>query len=309
MLSQPLNGFERYLKAEEGLSAATARQYRYDVGALASWLEQQGGPQHWEEVTVRDLRAYFDSRRTGHSRTRRVLSSWRKWWTYLQDVEGLEMQDAPAKIKRPREASTGKRLPAYLTPVEVSKLLKVVRANPRDAEGLRNWALLAFLYGTGCRISEMLNLTFNAIDYDPDGTPLRVRLIGKGNKERLVFLSSTAQRALYQWLRVRKLKGDPTSVYVFSHLEGHRVGQPFTPRMVQKVMARAGAAAELPPERCTPHKLRHSHATALLNQGRGIEEIKEVLGHQSIATTQLYTHVEKSRLEAAAAALPDVLDQ
>ena len=117
----------------------------------------------------------------------------------------------------------------------------------------------------------------------------------------------TAQAALKEWLKFRRAQGDPSSPYVFSNLNGKGRGKSFTARLVQRVMLEARQQAGLPEEKCTPYKLRHSHVTAFIDAGRRIEEVKEVLEHASIATTQIYTHVNKSSLKAAAESLPNVL--
>ncbi|GMA17018.1 tyrosine-type recombinase/integrase [Deinococcus metallilatus] len=305
-LTSAIPAFESYLTQEEGLSPATARQYRHDCLKLAGWLGQERPAlEQWEAVTARDLRAYMQHHKPAPARARRLVSAWKKLWRYLSEVEGLKMQAGPAELKTPKLPA---RLPKALTSGEVSRLLIAAREQSNDAKGLRDWAVLAFLYGTGCRISEALSLTFPAIEYDADRLPMSVRLIGKGNKERQVFLSPTAQRALHQWLRVRRTQGHATSAYVFSHLTGKNAGEPFPVRTIEAAMQRIGKRAGLRPEQSTPHKLRHTHATALVDVGRRIEDVKEVLGHASIATTQMYTRVNKNRLAATAASLPDVLD-
>ncbi|WP_245392537.1 tyrosine-type recombinase/integrase [Meiothermus taiwanensis] len=127
-----------------------------------------------------------------------------------------------------------------------------------------------------------------------DGIPHAVRVLGKGNKERVVVLSPTAQRALFQWLKHRNLEGHPTSPHLWSHTSGARKGQPFPARTVQAMLKRVAKRAGLKEwARLTPHKLRHSYASALMEAGRGIDEVKELLGHASIATTQIYVHVSR----------------
>ena len=140
-----------------------------------------------------------------------------------------------------------------------------------------------------------------------DGLPHAIRVIGKGNKEREVVLSATAQRALVQWLKPRKLEGHPTSAVVWSNLSGRQRGQAFKARTVQKMPGTVAQRAGLAPERVSPHKLRHSYATALVEHGRTIDEVRDLLGHESIATTQIYAAVSRRRLEEAARSLPDVL--
>lgn len=306
VLTEHIPAFEHYLTQEEGLSPATARQYRYDCLNLAAWLGQERPAlEGWEAVTARDLRAYLAHHKPAPARARRLVSSWKKLWAFLAEVEGLKMRPGPAELKSPKLPA---RLPQVLTTGEVTRLLNAARGQKNDLKGLRDWAILAFLYGTGCRVSEALGLTFGAVEYDNDRLPMTVRIIGKGNKERQVYLSTTAQRALHQWLKVRRTQGHATSSYVFSHLEGEHAGQPLPVRTVEALMHRAGERAKLPPKKCTPHKLRHAHATALVDAERRLEEVQEVLGHASIVSTRIYAHVNRSRLAATAASLPDVLD-
>ena len=307
-----VEAFTHYLTQEEGLSPASAHKYKLDVLMLRRWLDERhqqavrpGLPPQWEDVTAADLREFMAAHKPAPARSHRIIASWRKFWAFLRDVQRVPgLQQGPHELKRPKLPA---RLPKYLTTPDVARLLDVAyqQRNPRKAS--RDWAILAFLYGTGTRISEAVNLTFNKITYT-EGLPSSVNVVGKGNKERNIILSSTAQRALLQWLRIRKSEGHATSPYVFSNLDGKNAGKPFPVRTIEAMIKRHGLDAGLNPDNCTPHKLRHAHATALLEAGRGIEEVKEVLGHASIATTQIYTHVSRKRLEDVAAALPDVLD-
>lgn len=307
-----VEAFTHYLTQEEGLSPNSAKKYTLDVLLLRRWIDERhqkagrpGLPPQWEDVTAADLREFMAAHKPAPARSHRIIASWRKFWGFLRDVQRVPgLQPGPHELKRPKMPA---RLPKYLTTPDVARLLDVAykQRNPRKAA--RDWAILAFLYGTGTRISEAVNLTFNKITYT-EGLPTSVNVVGKGNKERNIILSSTAQRALLQWLRIRKSEGHATSPFVFSNLDGSNAGKPFSVRTIEAMIKRHGIDAGLPAENCTPHKLRHAHATALLEAGRGIEEVKEVLGHASIATTQIYTHVSRKRLEEVAAALPDVLD-
>ncbi|QLG13324.1 tyrosine-type recombinase/integrase (plasmid) [Deinococcus sp. D7000] len=303
MLTDVLKGFAGYLKREEGLSPGTIRQYGADCSRLANWLsEYRAQLTSWSDVQTRDLRAYVDQQEPEPARNRRLLASWRKLWGYLSDVEGLTMHPGPTGIKRVKLPS---RQPQYLTPSEVSRLLASVDgASPEQTK--RNKAVIGFLYGTGCRIAEALSLTVDQVEDDFDGAPHKIRVIGKGNKERTIFLSPTAQRVLKEWLAFRQLYIADSTI-VFCHLRSQKAGQAVTARSIERVVKAAGERAGLAPEKCTPHKLRHSHATALVKAGRRLEEVQEILGHESIATTRIYAHLEPERLAAAAASLPDVL--
>ncbi|WP_420594250.1 tyrosine-type recombinase/integrase [Deinococcus sp.] len=191
----------------------------------------------------------------------------------------------------------------HLSAQELSRLFASARENPNPDKALRDWALLAFLYGTGLRISEVLNLKLDAVEYEGEALPTAVRITAKGNVERLIHLSATAQPALYQWLKVRRLHLKHDSPWVFVHLNS---GVPLPVRTVQAMMQRVGARAGLLKARRTPHKLRHSFATALVNAGRPLEEVQEALGHTDSNVTRRYARLHRSRLKAADAAGRDV---
>ena len=301
-----LRGYVRYLDLEEGRSPRTVQEYVRDVRLFLRWFEDRHGrPPMWEEVGSQHVRAFLADRATSPARTVRLLAALRKFYRYLVEVEGLPVLKDPTEgVKRPRMK---RKLPVYLQPREVARLLEAAYKNRSVRQGLRDWALLAFLYGTGLRLAEALALTYQDITYQ-DGVPHAIRVQGKGGKERVVVLSPTAQRALYQWLKHRNLEGSPVSPHVWSYTSGPRKGEPFSQRTVEAMVKRVARRAGLDGwERITPHKLRHSYASALVEAGRSIDEVKELLGHSSIATTQIYVHVSRKRLEEAASALPDVV--
>ncbi|MFC6619703.1 tyrosine-type recombinase/integrase [Deinococcus radiophilus] len=303
-----ITAFEHYLKLEEGRSPATIRNYAGDVRQLRAFLESDAYPlpqrgRDWAQVTAADLRLFLATLNPKPHRYHRLLASWRKFWAFLRDVQRLPLVGDPAaEIKRPK---LPQRLPKYLESPDIAKLLQAAHDNPRPSVGLRNWAFLAFLYGTGARLSEVLGLTFDRITYS-DTLPTAVTVIGKGDKERFVPLSPTAQRALMQWLQVRRVEGHPTSPYVWSYLSGANRGQPFGARNMQKMMDAAARKAGLDPAKVSPHKLRHSYATALVEHGRSLHEIGTILGHENPATTAIYGRVKAQQLAQAAASLPDV---
>ena len=236
------------------------------------------------------------------ARARRLLSSWKKLWNYLSEIEKRDMQRGPAELKSPKLPS---KLPQPLSTDELSRLLHQARENPSEEKGLRDWALLAFLYGTGLRVSEVLNLKLSDVEFQGgDPLPTAVRVVAKGNVERLIPLSATAQRALYQWLKVRRIEAKGNSALVFVHL---KTGKAIPVRTVQAMMHRVGKRANIPVQRATPHKLRHTFDTNLVNAGRPLEEVQEALGHKDSNVTRRYAKLNRSRLRAAADALPDVL--
>lgn len=219
----------------------------------------------------------------------------------MQKLSGI--QKGPEELKR---LKLPKRLPSAVSLPDVARLLDTVHREESPARGLRNWCVIAFLCGTGLRISEMLGLTFDRIEYQ-NGQPSAVRVVGKGDKERRVPLSPTAQTALLRWLRERRMHGHPVSAWVWSPLSGKRYGEPMQARTIEKMMDSAALKAGLDVTKVSPHKLRHAFAMALVECGRSLDEVRDLLGHESIATTQIYAHTSQKRIQDAAASLPDVV--
>ena len=299
-----------------GVMARTVRGWGWRTGRRRGgglrppWPRAPGAPARgerprWEEVGRQHVRAFLASREVSPHRVGGVLASLRKLFRYLSEVEGLPILEDPTDgVKRPK---LPKRFPVYLTPPEVARLLEAAYRNRSPKVGVWDWALLAFLYGTDLRLSEALALTYGDITYQ-DGIPHTLRVRGNGDKKRVVALSPTAQWALHQWLKHRNLEGHPTSPYIWSHTSGKHRGQPFSPRAVEAMVHRVAKRAGLRDwHRITPHELRHSDASALVEAGRGIDEAKDLLGHSSISTTRVYVHVSRRCLEKAAGAPPEVV--
>jgi integrase/recombinase XerD len=300
--------FQHYLEIEERRTPATVRGYLADVRQLRAYLDAESQPQHqrgrdWEQISAADLRGFLAATRPKPHRVHRLLASWMKFWRFLSEVQHVQIGNPAAEIKRPKLPG---RLPKYLETSDIARLLDAAHRDKNPARALRNWAFLAFLYGTGARVSEVLGLTFERISY-ADGVPVSIRVIGKGDKERVVPLSTTAQRALSQWIKTRRVEGHPTSPHVWSYLSGKTRGQPFNVRTVQAMTTSVAKRAKLDPAKVSPHKLRHSFATALVEHGRSLHEIGTILGHENPATTAIYGRVKAAQLAQAAASLPDVL--
>ncbi len=276
---------------------------------LCAWLDRPELPEAqrgraWHQISATDLRAYLAHSKPAPRRNHRLVSSWRNFWIFLQDIQRLpDLQLGPAELRRPK---LPKRLPSALALTDVAKLLDAVWNDKSPVRGERNWCIVAFLYGTGLRISEMLDMQFAQIE-SCDGQPIAVRVIGKGDKERRVPLSETAKSALTRWLRLRRMHGNPVSPWVWSPLSGKRYGQQMQARSIGAMLDAAARRAGLDVAKVSPHKLRHTFATALIESGRSLDEIRVLLGHESIQTTTIYAHTSDVRVAAAAAALPDVV--
>ncbi len=282
--------FLRYLASERGASPLTIKSYREDLTALLEYLsELPSGPLPPDRITVNDLRGYVAAMHEADyapGTIARRLASLRSFFRFGMR-EGW-VQDNPAKpLRNPRKP---RNLPHVLSTEEIGRLLQAPPSvNPM---GIRDRAILETMYSAGLRISETAGL--NDSDLDLEEGIIRVR--GKGKRERLAPLGSYATRAVRRWLQVRRI--DPAATDglerpVFVNRFGNRLTTRSLARMLEKYLKQTGLDL-----RTTPHTLRHSFATHLLDRGADIRSVQELLGHKSLVTTQIYTHVSTAGLRA-----------
>ena len=283
--------FLRYLQVERNSSELTIKSYREDLELLYGYLcDSMGKSPAPSEITPLELRTYVAALHdAGYAKSSisRRLASLRSYFRFAQR-EGL-CESNPAKpLRNPRRE---RKLPHFLTNREIGKLLN---APPKsDAMGLRDRAILETLYSAGLRVSELVGI--NEADLDFEGGLVRVR--GKGKRERLAPLGSFAMRALKAWLRMRSpAKGlaKEEADAVFLNKFGKRLTTRSVGRMLEKYLKITGLD-----QRTSPHTLRHSFATHLLDRGADIRSVQELLGHKSLVTTQIYTHISTAGLRAA----------
>ena len=298
-------GFEAHLLSERNASRLTALGYRQDIAQFAAfkWGLEVQPPFAWGRITPEDARAFLMSFAKGGAKastTRRKLASMRTFYRWLAR-EGIVADNPFAALHGPRLA---KPLPKVLSVDEVDRFLAAPldelarlkkEKKPVSREEvfacLRDAAFFEALYSTGCRISEMIALTWRDIDF----TNGSVIVTGKGAKQRLCILGSRAIEALRRLRRAADafvLGGGGAESPVFIATGGARQ----SPRDVERRMKKWLAAAGLPLD-ISPHKLRHSFATHLLDAGADLRSVQEMLGHSSLATTQIYTHVSIEHLK------------
>jgi integrase/recombinase XerC len=282
--------FLKYLQVERNASELTIKSYREDLEALVQYLtELQGGTPAPGDVGTVELRGYIAAlHEAGYAQSTiaRRLASLRSFFRFGQR-EGWTKSNPAKPLRNPRKARV---LPHFLSSDDIERLLGA----PLSSEplGLRDRAILEVLYSAGLRVSELAGL--NESDLDLSGGSLRVR--GKGRRERIAPLGSFAARALKQWLGVRRLaarekKGPGAPVFV------NKFGRRLTTRSVGRLLEKYLRTTGLD-RRTTPHTLRHSFATHLLDRGADIRSVQELLGHKSLVTTQIYTHVSTAGLRA-----------
>ncbi|HOX26388.1 MAG TPA: site-specific tyrosine recombinase [Candidatus Krumholzibacteria bacterium] len=279
-----VDGFLAYLAAERGLAAATLEAYQRDLRRLRAWAEPAGldEPGRLSAGQLRDFLAASAATLAPRSRAR-LVSTLRSFGRFLA-AEGLARGDPAATLQGPR---AGRRLPDTLTVSQVERLLATTGgAEPRQ---LRDRAILEILYGCGLRVSELCGM--DLVDLDSREATLRVR--GKGSKTRVVPVGQPALAALAVWLdRGRpQLLGRRPNAAVFLNVRGGRLSRISVWNLLQRCAREAGLAG-----RVSPHTLRHSYATHLLEGGCDLRIVQELLGHADISTTEIYTHVDRSFL-------------
>lgn len=284
-----IDRFLQYLRVERNASQLTEKSYREDLTFLADYLCEAYAdvcPKPGN-VTVLDLRGYVAAlHEAGYAKATiaRRLASLRSFFRFGQR-EGWAKTNPAKPLRNPRK---GRSLPHFLSAEDLGRLLQ---APPADEPlGLRDRAILETMYSAGLRVSELVGLSDGDLDFDAG--ILRVR--GKGRRERLAPVGSYATRALGRWLRVRELHPrvpEGPDAPVFVNRFGRRISVRSIGRMLEKYLKLTGLD-----NRTTPHSLRHSFATHLLDRGADIRSVQELLGHKSLVTTQIYTHVSTSAL-------------
>jgi integrase/recombinase XerD len=286
-LDRALNAYLRHITIERGLSEHSIAAYRRDLSAYVDWLHERG-IEATEGITQAVVAEFIGERSAADpppaaTSLARLQSSVRGWHRFLAR-EGIEEDDPTGRMRPPK---TPQRLPKALTIDQVERLLAA--PSPEDPMGIRDRALLELLYATGARVSEAVSLDVDDLSY---GDVLRLR--GKGDKERIVPVGSYARAALDAYLtRVRPglaAKGRATARLFL----GAR-GAPLSRQSAWLIIRAAAEKAQITSE-VSPHTLRHSFATHLLQGGADVRVVQELLGHASVATTQIYTHVSVDTL-------------
>lgn len=285
---EAIETFVEYLHVERNASQLTLKSYQEDLSALVAHLEEvEGCCPRISEINTLDLRGFVaDLQQSGYAKTTiaRRLACLRSFFRFAVR-EGWIESNVAKPLRNPR---SGRRLPHFLTADEIGRLLEAPSAS--TYLGLRDRAILETMYSAGLRVSELVGLS----ERDLDLSAGLVRVKGKGRKERLAPLGSYAVSALKKWLVVRKADDKSTKNHsdaVFLNRFGKRLTSRSVGRMLEKYLKQSGLD-----QRTSPHTLRHSFATHLLDRGADIRSVQELLGHKSLITTQIYTHVSTTKL-------------
>ncbi len=271
-----LPGFSAWLG---GRAAATRKAYLSDLAAFADWMSRSGvdGPHGVDRLHLRRYLASFGTRKLARATIARKAAALRCYFSW-QVRQGRLDADPARSLRAP---SGGGRLPRVLSSSEVTSLLDVPAGTPVDR---RDQAVLELLYAAGIRVSELCGLDRSDIDL----RGRTVTVLGKGSKQRRVPMHDAAVTALRAWLEDGRDDMEGPVEAAFVNRRGARLG----PRDVRRILDRRSASPT------HPHALRHTYATHLLDGGADLRVVQELLGHASLATTQVYTHVSKERLRA-----------
>lgn len=286
---QYIDDFLSYLEKERGYSSHTCVSYIHDLHRFNDFLIEYTGSSDIlaESIDKQSIRHFlgkefeedFSSKTVG-----RRLASIKSFFKYLVKAEVVNNNPA-LYVKTPK---TSKPLPNFIDEKMIDELMN---APPRNTiTGLRDRTILELFYSTGIRLSELININFRNIDFNNN----LIRVVGKGNKERLIPFGNRAMKAIENYLEKsgRSLKTTDIDIPLFVNSKGERISQRTVQRSVSMYLRLVTEGEHL-----GPHTLRHSFATHLLDRGADLRAVKDLLGHSSLSSTQIYTHVQPERMK------------
>lgn len=272
-------GYLNYLKVVKKYSDCTILGYKEDLLELYDF---KNDVLKYSEEDVRDYLEYLYSRGLSRNTISRKLSSIRSFYRYMED-EGKIFQNYFKEVSNPKKKSL---LPKYARDSDLEKMFHAFSLD--DALGQRNALVLEMLYATGVRVSELVNICVGDINlYDKT-----IHILGKGRKERVVFFGSYCEDVLRKYLNDGYLKlNQKQSKYLFLNKNGEKLSSRYVRKIIDMAVLKCGVDYHI-----SPHTLRHTFATDMLNNGADLMTVKELLGHSSVNTTGIYTHVSNERL-------------
>lgn len=280
--------FISYLKNERQYSKNTILSYQTDLLEAKSFWRENGGFVDWDKIQTRDIEVYLQSmaeRKLSRNSQMRKMSSLRSFYRFLAKRKLIKADPTQTIVLRTEE----RKLPQFFYAPEMKQVISSLQGNTALTE--RNLALFELFYTTGMRVSEVSSLKINQVDFD-----LQMILVhGKGNKDRYVAFDDKTKSALQNYLenaRPKLLGSKADQDFIFLNNQG----QPLTDRGIEYIMQRTFNKAGIS-GKVHPHELRHTFATAMLNNGADLRTVQELLGHENLSTTQIYTHVTMAHLQ------------
>lgn len=278
-MNKLIDDYEKYLTLERNYSPNTIKAYLNDLNNFNEYIKKD-----LLSITSNDIRKYlkFINNLTNKTISHNI-SSLKSFYNYLESIE-LINYNPTNEIDRPKLEQT---IPTYLTLEEVSKLLDIKVENEYNA---RDKAILELLYSSGIRISELTSMELSNIDLDD----CLIRIMGKGSKERIIPLGDYAIDALKEYInKYRHQLNKKNTTYVFLNNRGGKLSRQFIFKTIKNYALKKGIKKNI-----SPHTLRHTFATHLLKNGADLRIIQELLGHENLSTTQIYTHLTNEKLKS-----------
>lgn len=282
-IKKHVDQFLDYLRAEKNASEHTTKNYAVDLRDFSNFIGETV-PDQIEYTHVRNFLAHLKERNFSQSSISRKLACLRSWFKYMAREHLLSTNPAGGIATPKRE----KKLPSFLDEQEMTQLLSVASDNTKA--GHRDRAIIETLYSTGMRVSELMCL--NVADMDFLSGTLKIK--GKGKKERMVPIGQTALRAVETYLADRDDRDKQPSSALFLNKNNTRL----TDRSVRRILIKYAKRADIKKD-VSPHTIRHTFATHLLDHGADLRSVQDLLGHENLSTTQIYTHVTTRRLKEA----------
>lgn len=280
-----LSGFVNYLRAERSLSPNTISAYTRDIEKLLAFLETLNLPPAKATLnTLQDFSAHLAKEKSSARSQARILSAVRAFYKYLL-LEEIITDDPTLLLEGPK---LDRKLPGVLSVEEIEALISAIDHSKPD--GLRNRAIIEVLYGCGLRVSELVGLKLSALFLDVE----YLRITGKGNKERLVPIGNEAIKHLhfyFEGVRKKQRIAKGHEDFVFLNRFGKKLSRVTVFTVIKDLAKKAGIRKKI-----SPHTLRHSFATHLVEGGADLRAVQQMLGHESILTTEIYTHLDREYL-------------
>ena len=287
MFSDSIDDFLHYLQIERGLAKNTLVSYKRDLNTYSHYIEKALQKNNWNDISRHDILSFLHSLNDEGKSTAsitRMTSTLRSFHQHLIREKSVD-HDATLHIETPRKT---RKLPTIISLEEIDLLLNL---EITDDLSVRNKAMIELMYATGMRVSELISLKIADLHL----TMGFVRCLGKGDKERIIPLGDIATEAVKIYLedsRPLLIKNNPREAYLFVNHHGRPLSRQGYWKILKKVAQEVGLNKKI-----SPHMLRHSFATHLLENGADLRAVQEMLGHSDISTTQIYTHVTKLRLK------------
>ena len=270
--------FLEYLKYERRVSVNTVDSYGENLSLLKNYTNKD-----LISLKKEDIKDFLDNVEATARTKAHYLTVFNSFYKYLVFMDKIKSNPCDG-IKAPK---LEKKLPTYLTNEEIAKLFNIRLTKPVD---YRNKAILEVMYATGARISEVINLELNQIDFEE----CIIRVVGKGKKERIIPLDDVAIEALDNYINNYRpfLIKNETCNYVFLNKNGEKISRQMIFKILKNLANKAGITKEI-----SPHTLRHSFASNLLNNGADLRVIQELLGHENLETTEIYSHLQNKKIK------------